>query len=90
MNIAPHMLTGPADGRYLCYQFVRQIGFILDEVSYQGLEVWRDADQGWRWRWRDTDLAAAQGFWALGEAFLDALLARYPEMFAAEVPAEVG
>jgi hypothetical protein len=88
MNIAPHMLTGPADGRYLCYQFVRRIGFILDEVSYQGLEVWRDADQGRRRR--DTDLVAAQGFWALGEAFLDALPARYPEMFAAEVPTEVG
>jgi hypothetical protein len=32
------------------YAFVRHIGFILDELSSQGLELWRDERQTWHWR----------------------------------------
>jgi hypothetical protein len=67
------------------YTFVRHIGFILDELSSQGLEVWRDERQKWRWRWSGTDLRAERGFWALGEAVVDAVVTRYPIVFATEM-----
>ena len=63
------------------YTFVRHIGFILDELSAQGLELWRDERCQWYWRWTATDLASERGFWALGEAVVDAVIARYPAVF---------
>jgi hypothetical protein len=63
------------------YAFVRHIGFILDELSAQGLELWQDERLRWRWRWRGTDVRAERGFWALGEAIVDAVVARYPAAF---------
>jgi hypothetical protein len=49
------------------YAFVHHIGFILDKLSAQGLELWQDERSRWLWRWRGTDLGAERGFWALGE-----------------------
>jgi hypothetical protein len=63
------------------YTFVRHIGFILDELSAQGLELWQDERLRWRWRWSGTDIRAERGFWALGEAVVDAVVARYPAVF---------
>jgi hypothetical protein len=63
------------------YAFVRHIGFILDELSAQGLELWQDERRRWRWRWNETDVRAERGFWALGEAIVDAVIARYPTVF---------
>jgi hypothetical protein len=54
---------------------------MLDELSAQGLEVWRDERQAWHWRWRATDLRSPRGFWALGEAIVDAVATRYPAAF---------
>jgi hypothetical protein len=63
------------------YTFLRHLGFILDELSSQGLEIWLDEGRAWRWRWAATELAAERGFWALGEALIDAVVTRYPTAF---------
>ncbi len=71
----------------LGYQFIRLLGFILDEISSQGLELWRDADGHWGWRWHDGSALAIppnQRFWAMGEAVIDALVQRYPRYFATD------
>ncbi|MFP4436813.1 MAG: hypothetical protein ACLFVO_06155 [Chloroflexaceae bacterium] len=63
------------------YTFVRHIGFILDELSAQGLQLWPDEGNQWHWRWNATDLRSERGFWAIGEALVDALVTRYPTVF---------
>ena len=74
----------PSDVSELCYTFARQLGFVLDELCCQGLDVWRDEDYRWQWRWLGTDLHAERGFWALGEAVVDAVVRRYPGTFGVE------
>lgn len=64
------------------YTFLRHIGFILDELSAQGLVLWLDDDGRWRWRWQGADLESTQGFWAIGEALVDAVNGRFPETFS--------
>jgi hypothetical protein len=64
------------------YTFLRHTGFILDELSAQGLVLWLDDDDRWHWRWQDTDLKSTQGFWAIGEAVVDAVIGRFPETFS--------
>ena len=71
----------PADPAVISYTFLRHLGLMLDELSVQGLEVWRDEEHGWQWRWMGTELKSARGFWALGEAIVDAVVARYPTLF---------
>ncbi len=68
----------------LGYTFVRHVGFILDELSSQGLVLWRDERQRWHWRWMGTELRAERGFWAIGEALVDAVVTRWPRMFDVE------
>lgn len=65
------------------YTFLRHIGFILDELSSQGLELWQDERASWHWRWSGTDVRTERGFWALGEAIVDAVATRYPTVFDA-------
>jgi hypothetical protein len=64
------------------YTFLRHIGFILDELSAQGLVLWIDDEERWRWRWQGTDPKSTQGFWAIGEAVVDAVIGRFPETFS--------
>ena len=64
------------------YTFLRHTGFILDELSAQGLVLWLDDNDRWQWRWQGTDLKSTQGFWAIGEALVDAVIGRYPETFS--------
>ena len=71
----------PPSAAATAYTFLRHTGFILDELSAQGLVLWLD-DERWRWRWQGTDLESAQGFWAIGEAVVDAVIGRFPETFA--------
>ena len=40
----------PPNAALVGYAFVRHIGCILDELSSQGLDVWRDERQRWRWQ----------------------------------------
>ncbi|HEU4321877.1 MAG TPA: hypothetical protein VFS21_01900 [Roseiflexaceae bacterium] len=47
----------------------------LNELSNEGLTVWREGDQ-WRWHWRGTRLWADMQRLGLGDAVLDALDAR--------------
>jgi hypothetical protein len=75
----------PPNAALVGYTFVRHVGFILDELSSQGLDLWRDTDQRWRWRWIGTPYQAKRGFWAIGEAVVDAVVTRYPHAFAADV-----
>ena len=63
------------------YTFLRHLGLMLDELSAQGLEVWRDERHVWQWQWTATELKSERGFWALGEAIVDAVVARYPTAF---------
>ena len=55
----------PGKAALVGYTFVRHIGFMLDELSSQGLDLWRDERQGWHWRWRGT--AFPIGAWLLGD-----------------------
>jgi hypothetical protein len=77
-------LADSTDAAIVGYTIVRHIGLILDELSSQGLDLWRDERQRWQWRWLDMDLRAERGFWALGEALVDAVVTRYPTVFATE------
>lgn len=74
----------PPHAAMVGYTFVRHIGFILDELSSQGLDVWRDADARWHWRWIGTAYRSEWGFWAIGEAVVDAVVTRYPSVFATD------
>ncbi len=69
---------------------MRHIGFILDELSSQGLVLWQDERTSWRWRWSGTEIRAERGFWALGEAVVDAVVARYPAVFDGSGANEIG
>ena len=65
----------------ISYTFLRYLGLMLDELSAQGLEVWRDDSHTWQWQWTTTKLKSERGFWALGEAIVDAVTTRYPGAF---------
>jgi hypothetical protein len=71
------------------YVMLRHLGFILDELSAQGLDVWTDDERGWWWRWRGTSLQAERRLWALGETLVDAMIARYPTAFGGQWPRDV-
>ncbi len=72
----------PPSAAVAAYTFLRHTGFILDELCAQGLVLWLDDNDRWRWRWQGTDLKSTQGFWAIGEALVDAVIGRFPETFA--------
>jgi hypothetical protein len=69
------------NGALVGYTLVRHLGFMLDELSSQGLELWQDEYCRWHWRWSGSALQAERGFWALGEAIVDAVVTRYPTTF---------
>ncbi|MFL5805983.1 MAG: hypothetical protein ACJ8CR_30135 [Roseiflexaceae bacterium] len=71
----------PPNAAAISYTFLRYLGLMLDELSAQGLMVWQDERQAWRWAWAMTELQAERGFWALGEAIVDAVVTRYPAGF---------
>ena len=79
----------PPDAAAIGYTFVRHLGLMLDELSAQGLNVWQDERQAWRWAWAATELQSARGFWALGEAIVDAVVTRYPAAFDGSAVVEV-
>ena len=74
----------PPDAALVGYTFVRHIGFILDELSSQGLDLWRDERHCWHWRWLGTAYESERGFWAIGEAVVNAVVTRYPTVFATD------
>jgi hypothetical protein len=74
----------PADARVISYTLLRHLGFMLDELSAQGLTLWQDERQAWRWAWMATEVQAERGFWSIGEAVVDAVVTRYPVAFATE------
>jgi hypothetical protein len=71
----------PPNAAAISYALIRHIGLVLDELSSQGLVVWQDERRRWRWQWTGTQLQAERGFWALGEAVVDAVVARFPVAF---------
>ena len=75
----------PPSATAAAYTFLRHTGFILDELCAQGLILWIDDDNRWHWRWQGIDLKSSYGFWAIGEALVDAVIGRYPETFAIPV-----
>ena len=77
-------------GPDVAYAFLRYVGLILDTLSSEGLEVWRDEQQRWCWQWHATALRSERGFWALGEALVDAVIARYPLTFGGRLPGDIG
>jgi len=46
--------------------------------------LWLDENNRWHWRWQGTDLKSSSGFWAIGEAVVDAVIGRFPETFSAD------
>lgn len=77
----------PADGNTTAYTLLRHTGFILDELCAQGLIFWIE-DNRWHWRWRGTELKSTYGFWAIGEALVDAVVSRFPETFTSNCYSE--
>ena len=71
----------PPDPTAIGYTLIRHVGLVLDELSSQWLQVWQDERCRWRWRWLGTQIQAERGFWALGEAIVDAVVTRYPTTF---------
>jgi len=71
----------PPDATAISYTLLRHLGLMLDELSAQGLAIWQDERQAWQWHWMATDLKSERGLWALGEAVVDAVVARYPTAF---------
>ena len=71
----------PPNATAISYTLIRHIGLMLDELSSQGLELWQDERRRWCWRWLGADMQAERGFWALGEAIVDAVVTRYPAAF---------
>ena len=72
----------PPSAAAAAYTFLRHTGFILDELCAQGLVLWLDDDGRWHWRWQGTELKSDYGFWAIGEAMVDAVSGRFPETFS--------
>ena len=61
------------------YALLRYVTFFLDDLSDQGLEVWRTDAGRWCWRWDAQE--HRRGFALLGEAILDAVATRYDQAF---------
>jgi hypothetical protein len=76
-----HTQMEPADATVISYTLLRHLGLMLDELSAQGLTLWQDERQRWRWAWAMTTLQAERGFWAIGEAIVDAVVRRFPSAF---------
>jgi hypothetical protein len=81
MEIGSSAPLCPPDAAAISYTLIRHIALVLDELSSQGLEVWQDECRRWRWHWIGTQVQAERGFWALGEAIVDAVVSRYPTAF---------
>src|SRR5438128_12502747 len=65
-----HAALEPADATTISYSLLRHLGFMLDELSAQGLRIWQDQGQRWCWAWADTALQSERGFWSIGEAIV--------------------
>jgi hypothetical protein len=76
-----HEQLCPPDATAISYTLLRHLGLMLDELSAQGLTLWQDERHAWRWAWAITSLQAERGFWAMGEAIVDAVVTRYPAAF---------
>jgi hypothetical protein len=76
-----HAPMEPADATVISYTLLRHLGFILDELSAQGLTLWQDQGQQWHWAWAATALQSERGFWSIGEAVVDAVVTRFPAAF---------
>jgi hypothetical protein len=46
-----------------------------------GLKLWQGERHAWQWQWSATDFRSERGFWASGEAIVDAVVSRYPAAF---------
>ena len=79
----------PPSAAAISYTLLRHLGLMLDELSAQGLDIWQDEQRAWRWSWTGTELQAERGFWALGEALVDGVVARYPGTFCGDAIPEV-
>jgi hypothetical protein len=71
----------PPDPTTISYTLLRHLGFMLDELSAQGLRIWQDKGQCWCWAWAETALHSERGFWSIGEAIVDAVVTRFPAAF---------
>jgi hypothetical protein len=78
----------PPNPAMISYTLIRHLGLVLDELSSQGLELWQDERQRWWWRWPQGEVHAVRGFWALGEAIVDAVVTRYPAAFDTQLGVE--
>jgi hypothetical protein len=81
MEIGSSTPLCPPNAAAISYTLIRHIGLVLDELGSQGLEIRQDECRRWYWRWTGTQIQAERGFWALGEAVVDAVVARYPAAF---------
>lgn len=89
MEMHAHTTLCAPNAAVISYTFLRQLGHMLDELSSQGLEVWPDEGRLWQWHWQSTELRSQRGFWALGEALVDAVVTRYPMAFNPETVEDI-
>ncbi len=73
-----------ARGVDMGYSVVRALADFLDDLSAEGLQLWITDEGTWFWQW--GELYAAYPLWAMGEAVLDAVAARFPETFDGQAP----
>ena len=76
-----HTQLEPPNATMISYSLLRHLGFMLDELSAQGLMVWQDEGQRWCWAWAETAFHSERGFWSIGEAIVDAVVTRFPAAF---------
>ncbi len=63
------------------YSFTLVLGYLLDDLGRQGLDLWRDDQRRWHWRWLGTRLTSRAGIGNLGEAVIDALEVRFVQFY---------
>ena len=76
-----HARLEPPDATSISYSLLRHLGFMLDELSAQGLTIWQDEGRCWCWAWAETAFRSERGFWSIGEAIVDAVVTRFPAAF---------
>ena len=79
-----HPTIEPADAAMISYSLLRHLGFMLDELSAQGLRVWQNTNERWCWAWAETSYHSERGFWSIGEAIVDAVVMRFPAAFGTQ------
>ena len=69
-------------GQDMAYSMLWLVCDFLNSLCGQGLVVcWDLLYDDWLWRWEDEGMVSSRRFLTFGEAFVDAVVVRFPEVF---------